>query len=108
MDILTPEEIKECLLKDQFMLETAVVAIFEKQTRDEQQSDATMHNNGIGFNGCDSHIGSYMAKYILKGVEKYGKEFGTNLSGRFLDKAKRIMPKYAKQLYKIQMEKISQ
>lgn len=108
MEILTVEQIREKLVTDQRMLERAVVAIFEKQTEDEQRTGDTRHDNGIGFAGCDSQNGSYMAKYILTGIERYGKQYGQNLSGKFLEKAKKFMPKYAKQLYKIQLEKVEE
>jgi len=106
MEILTVEQIKAQLLTNQALLERAVVAIYEKQTADEQRSMETKHDNGIGFAGCDSRNGSYMAQYILKGIGQYGKTYGQNLSGKFLEKARKFMPKYAKQLHKIQMAKL--
>jgi hypothetical protein len=108
MEILTVEQIKEKLTMDQRVLERALVAIYEKQTADEKSSGYTQHDNGIGFSGCDSKNGTYMAQYILTGIERYGKKYGENLSGKFLDKAKKFMPKYAKQLYKIQLEKVEE
>jgi hypothetical protein len=105
--ILTVEQIREVLIKDQALLEQAVVAIYEKQTADEQNSGETKHDNGIGFAGCDSRSGSYMAKYILTQIS-YGRPWGQILSGKFLEKAMKFMPKYSKQLYKIQLMKISE
>ncbi len=106
MEILTVEQIKEALVKDQYLLETAIVAIWEKQTEDEQRSKTTNHTNGVGFAHCDAFRGARMAEYILKGVNHYGKDFGQNLTGTHLEKAKKFMPKYAKQLYKLQLAKL--
>lgn len=93
----TKEEILN-LLNNQRYLERAIVAIFEKQTQDEQATNSTKLNNNIGFNGPDAHLGSYMAKFILTGIKQYRKDYGNNLNGKFLEKAKKIMPKYAGQL----------
>jgi len=106
MEILTVEQIKTALVTDQYLLETALVAIFEKQTQDEQSDGQTKHNNGVGFTYGDGFRGKRMAKWILDGVNIYGKDFGTNLTGQHLEKAKKFMPKYAKQLYKLQIAKL--
>ena len=85
----TPEAIKEKLLTNQTWLERAIVAIYEKQTASERATEATLIRNDIGFNAVDAHTGSYMAKWIKS---------GKRLSGKFLDKARKMMPKYAVQL----------
>ena len=44
----------------------ALVAIFKRQTRDEQSSHTTNQNNNIGFAGCDAKAGSFGAKSYMK------------------------------------------
>src|SRR5947208_478034 len=95
------EAILDLMTHDQGFLEGCIVRIYEKQTEDEKHTGETTHDNGIGFSGCDSRNGTYMAEYILKGVNQYRKTYGQNLSGRFLEKARKFMPKYAGQLVKI-------
>lgn len=44
----------------------ALVALFERQTREEQATDQTSHNNNVGFTGADARSGSLTAKSYLK------------------------------------------
>ena len=90
--ILTKDYIKVQLLTDSRWLQRGIVAIFEKQTYDEQQSESTKEDNGIGFNGVDAYILSSFAKQI---------KAGRTLSPKQLPIAKKKMPKYAGQLLKI-------
>lgn len=50
-------------------VELAVVAIFNRQTSDEQATNSTNNLNSMGFNGTDAEFGSSLAKSILT----YGK-----------------------------------
>jgi hypothetical protein len=90
--ILTKDYIKMAMVKDTRWLLRGIVAIFEKQTYDEQQSEATKEDNGIGFNGVDAYILSSFAKQIKQ---------GRTLSPKQLPIALKKMPKYAGQLLKI-------
>jgi hypothetical protein len=70
----------------------AVLAIYEKQTADEQATASTAENNGIGFNGADAGFGSSLAKqYAERG----------SLSPRQIACARKMMRKYANQLAEI-------
>lgn len=73
-----------------------IVAIYEKQTADEQQAETTNKHNNVGFNGTDAKFGSSLAKQIIA---------GRNLSPKQIEGAKRMMKKYAGQLLKIAKEK---
>ena len=64
--------------------------IYQNQTDDERVSQDTKHNNGIGFSGFDANIMSSMHESL----EKYG-----SLSMKQMAVIKRIMPKYAKQIF---------
>lgn len=73
-------------------VEKAVVAIFNRQTNDEQRTNSTNNNNSMGFNGLDAEFGSSLAKAILK----YGK-----LTPNQAPHARRIIGKYWKQLIEV-------
>lgn len=84
------------LLTSDTAVERAIVAIFHRQTQDEQSSHCTKHSNGIGFSGVDASLGTYLAKWILS---------GKHLSGRFLVKGRGMAQKYRGQLLDIAKEK---
>ena len=75
----------------------ALVAIFNKQTADEQMVHETKHDNGVGFTGSDAKfLTSLAAQYQRKGF----------LSPKQTKCLSRSMPKYAGQLVKIVKGKI--
>lgn len=69
-----------------------LMAIYRRQTADEQNSESTKYDNGIGFGGCDSKILSSFAKVILK------RHF---LSTKQMAVCRRLMTKYSMQLVRI-------
>lgn len=73
-------------------VELAVVAIFNRQTSDEQATNSTNNLNSMGFNGTDAEFGSSLAKSILT----YGK-----LSPRQAEYARKLIRKYWKQLIEV-------
>jgi len=91
----TREEIETLVNTSNRAVERAMVAIWERQTADEQGSDTTRHHNGIGFSGWTARSGSYYAKWVLGG--------GT-LTGKHLVKARRIALHHAGQLARIANE----
>lgn len=73
-------------------VELAVLAIFRRQTADEQASNTTNNLNSMGFSGADAEFGSSLAKNILK----YGK-----LTPNQATAARRFIGKYWKQLIEV-------
>ena len=69
-----------------------MVAIWERQTRDEQVTEATRHHNGIGFSGWTAKSGTYFANWVRS---------GRSLSGKHLAKARKIALHHAGQLTRI-------
>ena len=70
----------------------AIVAIYNGQTQDEKVTQATSHDNGIGFNGCDAFILSSFAEQInVRGF----------LTPKQIEIARKKMKKYAGQLARI-------
>jgi len=84
--------IREKVASDIRWLERAILAIYRFQTAQEQNAENTLFSNGVGFSGADARRGTYYAKWILS---------GRRLTGEHLDKARKMMPKYAGQLEKI-------
>lgn len=96
--VWTVEEIKDNLKTKDVWVTKGVVAIFDRQTADEQASEETKHHNGIGFNGVDGRIMSSFAKQINN--FRPGK-FNTPLSKKQMEIARKKIMKYAGQLTKI-------
>lgn len=68
----------------------ALMTVYSNQTESEQDIGMTREFNGIGFNGRDAEILSdYAEKY-----NKYG-----SLTVRQMAIVKKLMPKYARQLF---------
>ena len=104
-DIQTVEDMRLALETNDRILCGAVLALYKCQTADEQQTQATRHENGIGFNGTDANILSSFAEQIRQRKEQ--ERAGTLPTGYGLLSPKQIaiarkkMPKYAKQLLRL-------
>lgn len=90
--VWTEQDIKVLLQTSDKAVCRAVVAIYERQTEDEQEIQHTKNVNGVGFNGPDSKFLSYCATWIKSGKP---------LNGKFLDKSREKIIKYRKQLAEI-------
>lgn len=66
-----------------------MLRVFANQTADEQATEDTKHDNGIGFAGCDATLLSSFAKQV---------ERGRALSDKQMHYVFKKMPKYAGQL----------
>lgn len=77
---------------DRLFVERALLALYERQTRDEQARYDTVHKNYIGFNAADAGPLTRSAKWLLK---------GNHLDGRFLEEARKRLKKYRRQLVNI-------
>lgn len=84
--------IRSKIANDNAWLERGIVVIDARQTSDEQASGSTKYENGRGWNSADASYGGYLARYIRS---------GRHLSGKHLDRARRMMGKYAGQLAKV-------
>lgn len=85
----TKEVIMTNLSSNPRWIERGLIVLYERQTRDEQESHSTNVFNKIGFNKPDSSYLSYCAKWVLS---------GRPLSGRHLEKCGQKLPKYWKQI----------
>lgn len=96
MNKLTVETIRQKIDTDQKWLERGILAIYARQTSSEKAAGETNVHNGQGFTAFDARTMTYYANWIRS---------GRSLSGKHLEKARRRMRKYAKQLLLISMEK---
>lgn len=88
----TRTEIETLINTNDRAVERAMVAIWERQTRDEQATETTRHHNGIGFSGWTAKSGTYFANWV---------RLGRSLTGRHLAKARKIALHHAGQLTRI-------
>jgi hypothetical protein len=87
--VWTRDEIVDLLAKRDRAVEKALVVLFDRQTADEQATDATAHHNRVGFNGVDAKFGSSLARQVRD---------GRGLSNRQMAAARRMVAKYVGQL----------
>lgn len=92
-----PDYIRWLLTMNDRAVERAIVAIYNRQTEDEKREGDTRHTNGIGFSGADARLGTYYAKWVLK---------GNSLTGNHLMKARLMAHKYVRQLAEIATARI--
>lgn len=85
----TVEQIAELLRKNDQAVNRAMVVLYERQTLDEQATVSTQHRNGQGFSAAHVRLGTYYARYVLR---------GRRLTERHLERARKIALHYTKQL----------
>lgn len=88
----TKEEISIKLREDDRWVKRGIIAIFKKQTADEQATHSTKHENGVGFNKIDCEFLSSLATQAI--------ERGTLTKKQIAAGRKRIL-KYSQQLSRI-------
>ena len=84
--------IVELLNSNDRAVERGLVAIYQRQTLEEQVSSTTVKRNGIGFSGSHARLGTYYAKWILG---------NRRLTGQHLSKGRAMILHYAGQLLEI-------
>lgn len=88
----TVAHIAALLQKNDKAVERGILAIYAKQTSDEKSEGTTKYNNNVGFCGWSTKSGSYYARWLLS---------GKSLSGKHLDKARKICLHHVGQITKI-------
>ena len=86
--------IQDALTKSDKFVERAILALYERQTAEEQAYAMTEEDNGMGFNGQDAELLSSYAEWI----KKSWKEEGKRLSDKQRAIARKKLPKYWAQL----------
>lgn len=85
----TPEAILDLLDRNNLAVERAILALFKRQTPEEQATQATSASNGRGFSSFDAPKGTYYANWIKS---------GRHLTGKHLQHARMMAKKYIRQL----------
>jgi hypothetical protein len=85
----TRTEIEALINSNDRAVERAMVAIWERQTADEQATQGTRHHNGRGFAAWSARSGTYFAEWVRS---------GRRLTGKHLAKARKIALHHAGQL----------
>lgn len=104
----TTEEVKKAVLEEQRHLERALVALYELNTIEERTKKKAIGRDGKGFSKYHMKVCCLMAQYVQRRVKVFKHPYGVNLDGQWLEKAKKIVPKYSKQLLKLNQKKIQQ
>lgn len=63
----TPERVRELLAGNPRAVERAIVALYDRQTADEQAQGDTRYTNGVGFSGADARRLSFVAEFLRSG-----------------------------------------
>lgn len=89
--------VKQRLMEDDKWLYRGILAIYDRQTDEEQYKGVTKEKNNVGFNAIDAEI---LTSYALL-IKKAG--FLTIAQKEI---ARKLMVKYAGQLHQIALERI--
>lgn len=92
METYTKEFIQNKLSTDVKWIERTLVVLYEYQTEEEKEVGGTIMFNGVGFNGVDGRFLTKCSKWVIN---------GRHLSGYHLDRCKRVLPKYWRQIQQI-------
>jgi len=63
----TTTRIREKLETSDEMVKRSLLVLYDYQTTVEQNSQETVENNGVGFNGVDAPFLSSVAEWVMKG-----------------------------------------
>jgi hypothetical protein len=89
---LTKEYVRKMVTTNEVWARHAILALYQRQTGDEQSVGATKHDNKMGFNRTDSGILSSFAQQL---------QAGRSLSSKQLTIAYSKLGKYSSQLLSI-------
>ena len=94
--IYTQDAIRAMIVNSDQAVERAILAIYARQTDSEKAQGETTKLNGVGFNGAHARVGSYYARWLKS---------GKNLTGKHLEKGRKIALRYTRQLADIANQK---
>ena len=87
----TIEELRELLKESDKAVARAILAIYNRQTEDEQTIKETTDHNGIGYNGVDANFMSSLAQFyqskgfLSAGQLKYGRKAIMKYAGQLTE-----------------------
>jgi hypothetical protein len=103
----TKESIRTLLETSDLAVERGLLALYDRQTVDEQSMEATCHRNGVGFSAFDAEFLSGLAVQIQKRLDA-GNRPGCCLSSKQLLCARKKILRYAGQLAEIANSKVQE
>lgn len=95
---MTKEQIQLLLSTNAMAVERAILALYSRQTSDEQSAATTQHRNGRGFNAFHAKSGSYYARWLQR---------GNHLTGHHLDSARQMVRHYVGQLVEVSQARLA-
>jgi transposase-like protein len=98
--IWNKESIVSLLMQKDDAVVRAIQTLYARQTADERASSATKHSNGIGFTGTDARFLSSVAQALP--------QYNNKMTAKQLEVARRMLPKYWRQLLEAAAEKGAQ
>jgi hypothetical protein len=107
--VYTASQLIALIEKDDNVAISALLSLYDRQTADEQATEATRHQNGQGFNACDAALLTSFAVQVEENRRRrvHGflpPNYGL-LSRRQMDLLRRKLRKYGRQLAEIALEK---
>ena len=87
---MNEQSIRHLLASNDRAVERAILAIYQRQTSDEQAIAHTRHLNHRGFTAGDAHWGTRYAQWL--------ESSGRHLAGQHLDRARLMSFRYVRQL----------
>jgi len=88
----TRDQINHLLESNDRAVERGIIRLYNLQTSDEQVAQHTKHLNNMGFQSNVSKLGTYYARWILR---------GNHLTGVHLSRARKIAIRHSRQLVEI-------
>lgn len=101
----TRDEINSLLETNPKAVEQAMLRLWDRQTRVEQQQNATIYHNTVGFSAFHARSGMKFAKFIMAAIRK-GVPAGERLYGTAAEKALKIALRHSKQLVEVANERL--
>lgn len=95
--IWTKESIQALIRENDLAVARAISALYQRQTASEQSGENTDVGNGVGFNKIDAPFLTSIAKALPR--------YNNHMTQRQLTAARKMLPKYWRQLLEIAVEK---
>ena len=95
--IWTRADIQQLLARNDEAVKRAIVNLYQRQTASEQAHKETRVQNGVGFNARDAEFLTDIAQKLPR--------YNNNMTPKQLAVARKMLPKYWKQLLEVIEEK---
>lgn len=101
MKTFTKDMILDALDRSPKFVERSLLALYERQTADEQDGALTAHQNGAGFSGPDAFILTEFSKWCLRSQRPEGER----LTPKQLELTRKKLTRYTRQLIEVAEER---